>query len=375
MAISFIQPIQENKLRMAFNNDVIRFKSDSVLVPAFAVITGLTGIAPRLYPAPDGTFFINLMPYVSSLINTRSFNDTLQPDINGSNPNSFIYAFSDGTILQASVKFSITFADGTIESVTQSLTWLAAVQQIESYVLLDKTKTYALAPLKIGTADRNMIKYWQGYPFDIPFYSPGTSITIKNETNLLDATFTTPTPAFRLVLSNGDDDETLENILPLADGFNKLKIDSRQCEFVINKVPYKCGMYLKWINPMGGYSYWLFEETHSIDRSSKQLGELDRDINGLEYAFNRAAQIGKDSQDTIRIVAELLTDNERRTVETILDSPKIYLFTGQPYSRNDFRNWVEVTLKTTSARIKNAKRPITNFALDIELPQRYTQTL
>jgi hypothetical protein len=206
----------------------------------------------------------------------------------------------------------VTLIDGTSQSVTTSLAWLSGVQQLESYIPMDKTKSYILAPFRKDTSDRYLLKYWQGYPFDIPFYSPGTSITIKNETNLLSATFTTPTPAFRLVLSNGDDDETLENVLPLADGYNKIKVIDKQCEATINKVPYKCGMYLKWLNPMGGYSYWLFEETHSIDRNSKQLGELDRDNSSPEYAFNRAAQIGKDSQDTMRIVAELLTDNERR---------------------------------------------------------------
>lgn len=135
------------------------------------------------------------------------------------------------------------------------------------------------------------------------------------------------------------------------------------------------GVYLKWLNKYGGYNYWLFENTYSIDRSTKYTGELDRDFANLEQMYGRTSQIGKESQDSMKIIAEMLNDDERRIVEGILDSPKIYLFTGKPFSRNGNRNWIEVSLKTTNARIKNSKQPLTSFSLDIELPQRFTQTL
>jgi hypothetical protein len=184
-----------------------------------------------------------------------------------------------------------------------------------------------------------------------------------------------------MVFSNGDDDETLEDILPLAEGYNTLRVMQLDTEadtdkFIsLHKVPYKQGVYLKWLNALGGYSYWLFEDTYSIDRSTKQLGELDRDNDNLEDTFGRSIQIGKESQDSLKIIAELLTEDERRIVEGILDSPKIYLFTGKPFAQNGYRDWIEVSLKTTSARIKNPRQPLTNFTFDIELPMRYTQTL
>ena len=134
-------------------------------------------------------------------------------------------------------------------------------------------------------------------------------------------------------------------------------------------------MYFKWLNKYGGYSYWLFENTWSLDRSSKYTGELDRDTANLDEMFARTAQLGKESQDTIKVVAEHLNEEERGIVEGLVDSPKIYLFKGRPFSRSSARDWIEVTLKNTNVRLKNARQPLVNFAFDFELPIRYTQTL
>jgi hypothetical protein len=203
------------------------------------------------------------------------------------------------------------------------------------------------------------------------------NFSIVNETNAIAQSFQRKGNITRLVFSDGDSDETLETVLPLSDGINRLKISVQQQQkwAIVEKVPYRCGVYLKWLNAFGTYSYWLFEDTYSIDRASKYLGEVGNDNANLEDSFSRSLQIGKESQDTMKIIAELLTEDERSIVEGILDSPKIYLFTGKPFARNSYRDWIEVTLKTGNARIKNPKQPLTNFTFDIELPVRYTQTL
>ncbi|KGO85728.1 hypothetical protein Q765_15020 [Flavobacterium rivuli WB 3.3-2 = DSM 21788] len=384
MSIIFTKPIEETKLRLAYNNDVIRFYSDNTLAAKFCTIMGSNASANvnvTLYPAPDGSFFFNFKPYVSALINTRNFEDTLQPVLDRTNPDTFIYNATAGTLLQMDVSITITFSNDSTQNVTHTLTWLAGAAQPGNYTPLSNNSMYILSPLAKAAGNGWHIKYWQGYPFDVSVYSPNAVFRVNNTTNLLSQQFTVPGLVFRMVLSDGDDDETLEDVLPLADGHNSLHIlgaaePSQNDVFItLDKVPYKSGIYLKWLNALGGYSYWLFEDTCSIDRSTKQLGELDRDNDNPEDSFGRTIQIGKESSDTLKIVAELLTENERRIVEGILDSPKIYLFTGQPYARNSYRDWVEVSLKTTSARIKNPRQPLTNFTFDVELPVRFTQTL
>lgn len=381
--IQFSTLTDTNALKMAYNNDVARFFSDIAgALPLYCDVTA-TDINIRLYPAPDNTFYFNFRQYVSALINTRNFEDTLETSITSMVPESFIYDASEGAFLFKQVTFKIRLSNNTDDTSIKTMYWIAGVQQLGDHATYSRTGIYVLSPFIKETTNKYYLKYWQGYPFDISFFFiPTRTLRIKNLTNLLTAQFTGTGYVKRLFLSDGRTDVTLEEELPLVEGYNELRImqnvspSASQDKFItLEKVPYKCGVYLKWLNSFGGYSYWLFEHTYSIDRNSKQLGELDRDTFNRADTFTRAIQIGKESQDTIRVVADLLTQDERDVLESIFDSPKIYLFTGAPYSQNDARDWVEISMKTTNGRIKNAKEQMTNFVIDFELPQRYTQTL
>jgi len=378
--ILYEKPINEDKLRMAYNNDVIRFYSDSGLEPMY-VDVAIDLLTIRLYPGPNGRFFFNFKPYVAALINTRNFEDTLSTDLQTPDADTFIYGFSNGTYAQKEVTITITFDDESTETSVNTLSWLAGVEQLGSDIVMMVDENYVLTPFKRETTNQYYLKYWQGYPFDIAFYRPNSVLYLKNETNLIEQEFNNASPVKRLFISDGRTDESLEDVLPMIEGFNSIRVmqveeggeDDKR--IALEKIPYKCGVYFKWLNKYGCYNYWLFEDTASLDRSSKSLGELDRDTANLEDTFARSIQIGKESQDNIRVIAELLNADERLILEGIIDSPKIYLFTGQPYARNDYRDWVEVSLKTSSVRIKNPKQPLNNFVLDFELPVRYTQTL
>ncbi|WP_417368802.1 hypothetical protein [Flavobacterium beibuense] len=379
--IVFKTPIDTTRLRMAYNNDVLSFYDNFLIKPKYCDITlGETPI--RLFPAPDGTFFLNLKPYVTSLINTRNFEDTLSPSIGGINPSAYVKAFTSGTYLQKEIHFTIYFQNDTQTQASYNLTWLAGVNQHTDYYRRSITDYFPLAPSKSNSTQHFYLKYWEGYPFDITMHMPNTQyFTLKNNTTTLSTQMLTRGRVSRLVLSDGRTDETLENVLPLIEGHNELRFkasstDSDNDTFItLEKIPYKKGAYLKWLNSFGGYSYWLFENTYSIDRSTKYMGEIDNDYNNIDRSFGRSIQIGKESIDSYKITAELLSENERRIVEGILESPKVYFFTGKPLSQNNKNNWVEVTLKTGSARVKNPKQPLTNFTFDIELPQRYTISL
>jgi len=394
--IQFVNDIDEAKLRMAYNNDVIRFYSDKALPPLYADVTLTESslilladtdpqvyFSARLYPNPQGQFYINLQPYVAAALNTRNFHDTLQPNIISGSASSFTYSFADGTFLTGNLSISVAHNGESPDTVTKSLAWIAGSQQIDSYTRLAKTNMLLLSPFKKDSAQEYYLKYWQGYPFDISIFNSVGSLIIFNglevfnETNGLARSFSPARNVTRLVFSDGRSDETLETVLPLAEGTNRLRLayNTKQTRAVVEKIPYRNGVYLKWLNALGGYSYWLFEDTYAIDRSTKYNGEIGSDNANVENSIGRTLQIGKTSQDSIKIVAELLTEDERRIVDGILDSPKIYLFTGKPFSQNSYRNWAEVTLKTGSARLKNFKQPLTNFSFDIELPVRYTQSL
>lgn len=386
--IKFVNDIEKDRLRMAYNNDTLRFYSNSPKAVRYADVACIEDLlviegenpaeyfSARLYPNPTGQFYINLQPYVAALLNTRNFEDTLKPNLIAASTSSFTYPFSAGTFFAATVKITVYFEDGTYEIASNPLAWLAGVQQIERNALT------VLSPTLKNNGYESYLKYWQGYPFDFGMlYYTGIAFfrnfTVANETNLLSATLPHRGAVTRMVLSDGNTDESLETVLPLNEGINKLKITitSKEKWLTLEKVPYRNGVYLKWLNAFGCYSYWLFEDTYAIDRSTKYTGEMAAGNANLSESTTRTLQLGKETQDSMRIIAELLTEEERRIVEGILDSPKIYLFTGQPFAKNSNTDWVEVTLKTSSARIRNPKQPLTNFTFDIELPVRYGQTL
>jgi hypothetical protein len=429
--IVFTKDINANKLRMAYNNDVIRFSSNVATPAQFCDVTIGTATTVRLYPDPNGKFFINFKPYVSALINTNYFEDTLKTALSVTSTSSFVYNMTNSVFMQHNVTLTVTLADLATDVGTYTLSWLAGVQQWDNAASYTVNDLLVLSPPDKDAANSYFIKYWQGYPFDISVFTSETSLTLHNKTNLLSQQFAFTGYGDRLVFSDGRTDETLEDILPMVEGFNKLElVQSKQTYYppvlqdsivpwfgrdlnyvarvndtdndidttlmatpgnllgrvrqrtietskfiTLEKVPYHCGVYLKWFNALGGYTYWLFENTYSVDRSTRQLGELANDNANLEDSYGRTLQVGKESQDSIKIIAEMLTPQERTVVEGILDSPKIYLFTGKPFSRNSNQDWIEVTLKTTGARLKNPRQPLTTFGFDIELPVRYTQTL
>lgn len=400
--IVFTKDIRQDRLRMAYNNDVIRFYSDFSAIPKYCDVrlVGISGFAPnidiRLYPDPNYQFMFNFKEYVAALINTNAFDDTITPDLSVVNSTTFMYNDSIGRYLQKTIVLKIVFEE-TLDTTTLVLDWIAGAEQPGDFNYFKNTGLLLLSPVKKKARNSYYLKYWQGYPFDITVFSKSERLYLDNKTNLLSASFDVPlpppdSPSFevegiygpvsRLYFSDGRTDESIEDLLPLSPGVNQLVLGQTGVSrpmfdnyITIEKMAYAEGAYFKWLNQYGGYSYWLFENTYAIDRSTKALGEIDRDSSNLEDTFARVAQIGRESQDTIKVVAELLTEEQVRIVQGLLDSPKIYLFTGQPYARNSPHDWIEVVLKTGNARLKNAKHPLTNFAFDFELPARYTQKL
>lgn len=388
MSIVFSTPIDANRVHLAFNNKVIKFSSNTPnLAPKHCDITA-TGINVRLYPAPDNSFFFNFKPYIASLINVNNFQDTLSTDLETNDPDSFI-ASSAGMYISRSVTIAITMSDNSVETTTlNNLKFIAGVEQLGNggFDNFQTSGLYILSPFYRNDKNKVYLKYWEGYPFDIALlYSPG-SLYVKNQSNGLTAQFEVNqiinSYVKRLVFSDGRVDETIENIVPIAEGYNVIRFGKTLAEnptadvyLTLEKVPSTCGVYFKWVNKYGGWSYWLFQSTHAIERSSKSTGSINRDFFNRETSPTRAMELGKESQDTIKVVTDLVTEDERRILEGIFDSPKIYLFTGEPFARAEVNDWIEVTLKTSSARLRNYKQPQINFSLDFELPERYTQTL
>lgn len=385
MAIIFSKDIPVNKLLTAYNNNIVRFYSDSVLIPKTAQITGL-GIDVVLYPHPNGTFYFNFKDDIASEINTKNFADDLAYDLNSLDANTFTYDVANGCYLEGVITFRINFTDTTSETITRNLSFIAGAEQLEDYkrneILFQSNKVIVLSPVADRTNNTTHLKYWEGYPFEFSFYNrefPVSPFTLKNNANGLTYDFNSKSKVTSMFLSDGRTDVTLEDFLPLVIGQNDIQFliggINQNINLNIDKADSDCGVYIKFLNKYGRFNYWLLSKNYFRNRSSKYLAEIENDFNNLEDTTSPTIQTGKSGDENLRGVAKNLNENEKLIFEGIIDSPKIYVFTGERFSKADLTDWMEVRLKTSSFPIKSPNKKLYNYFVEFDLPARNTQTL
>lgn len=99
-------------------------------------------------------------------------------------------------------------------------------------------------------------------------------------------------------------------------------------------------MYIKFLNKYGRFSYWLLSKNNFRNRSSKYLGEIENDFENLEDT-SPTIQIGKAGDEGLKCATEKLNESEKLIFEEIIDSPKIYLFTGERFAKADLTDWMK----------------------------------
>ena len=385
MAIVFTKDISTANLLMAYNNNIIEFYSNTVgKVALNCNITGF-GMNVLIYPKPDGTFFFNLMEWITAAINTKNFADDLVTDLVSGDEMTFTYNVANGCYKEGVLNIQIIFTDLSTESITRSLKFIAGVENLETYkkneIIIADSDYLILSPVADRTNNTNFLKYWEGYPFEFSFFTNffADDFKLKNLTNALDYTFTAKSKVTAMYLSDGRTDVTIEDFLPLVNGMNTLRIehdDILQDQILqIYKEDATCGIYLKWLNKYGRFNYWLFSENHFRSRSSRYGSELANDFHNLPDTISPTLQSEKNSQDDLKLIYERLSLREKIVLEGIIDSPKVFMFTGVRYAKANVNDWVEVNLKTTNFQLTKPQTNIYKFELEIEPPQRYTQSL
>ena len=365
MAILFTTDISQTNILFSHQNNVVVFKSDSVKKALKVEIT-INGEMFVIYPNPLGVFYYNFYQYIQSSVNTKNLADDLNVDLS----TAFIYNSEAGTYLENSIGFKIIFIDSTFEIISKSLKWILGCLQIEDYKS-NPTIFPINAPFILGS---KYVKYFEGYPFDISVYvGVSTKLQITNELNLLFIKTFTPSKVNRIIFSDGNIDSTINDTLSIANGINDLKITSNAINvFLELEKQNNCdGVYLKWLNNLGGWSYWLFEKESRV-RNTKDLGEVQNDYYNPIDTIGPTISIGKTSKDIIKTTTGIISLKEINLLESIIDSPKIYYFKGIPFSKNNFNDWIEVSLKTSSIILKNAKRNNFQFNIELEMPDRNT---
>jgi hypothetical protein len=180
-------------------------------------------------------------------------------------------------------------------------------------------------------------------------------------------TYTNDKRINRIIFSNGNELITLEN------GYNQMLINST--EFYIEQISDACdGHYLKWLNSFGGWNYWLFNKGNDT-LTTKDLGTIFNDYEDVVDTISPYVAIGKTSENNITVRQDNITPQEFLILNDILESPKVYLFTGLQNEVVQLNDWLEVTIKSGAFRVSNAREKMTNLNLTIELPANNTKTL
>jgi hypothetical protein len=68
-------------------------------------------------------------------------------------------------------------------------------------------------------------------------------------------------------------------------------------------------------------------------------------------------------------------NEKRRFLESLFDSPKVYLFTGRSFSKDEPTDWLSVRVLTNDFVVNDYSQRPFDVNMVIELPERNTLTL
>ena len=361
-----IQIIQDVKpIMFAFNNNIFKFNSNSLLIVSYAEITGL-GTTIKLYPI-NGIFTLNLKQYLSVICNIDNFIDT--QDFN------FSLVFPCKTYFENVIIVKVFFTNTTFELLSKNIKYIAGVEQIENYkqnnLLLFEKNQFLFLPL-IKDTEVHYAKYWKDYPFDISILINAdffTGIQIYNNTTNGFIAIITNLKSNRILFDDG------LNFIPITElNFNQgiNNCQSSNSSFIIDYESEPCdGVYIKWFYN-GGYCYWLFSNYFQKNNDYKSIGELKTDFLNIENTFARTTQIGKRTNPSIEVIQDDITEMQLPLIESLLESPKVFIYNGKKnVTKSTALDWTEIRLDTKKATVRNFKQQNVRIGFSFDLPEKY----
>ena len=146
--------------------------------------------------------------------------------------------------------------------------------------------------------------------------------------------------------------------------------DSLFNPFCDYEVIYGCeGQYIKWLNDLGGYSYWLFNPQYKDNIKTKSLGETENNYDSRLTALARVNSRGFQVEKSRRLTSKV-DQLYMREIQSLMYSPEIYLYTGVKGS--GVHSWIKVRISSGSFEVKDSKYNSTDVKLSIDLPELYT---
>ena len=335
-------------LRPIYNNFIFEFYSTVLTTPDNVEIT-IGSYNGKLSPNLDGKFKVNLSNILQALLNTTNFKDTGNLDLlNG------WFKVADN-VFDVNIVLSINKATFSSDTLTIPLRLLLGVKQSEDDDRLDILQL-GFDLFQHKEVNGYSLKYNTGYPFDIPIYQnetlaqPFGYITLTNKTTgNFKIIKVYEYNSYRLIICDGKDDLTTLDLFPLTSGQNKiwLNINNNQSYsvfFDLEKVDFRKGTYLKWMNEFGAWNYWLFNSEREVNNDAKIVGKLNKNIDTLNATTSKEVSMGLNIGQSMKVNSGTVEPKYLSYFRSLFLSPKVYLFTGEPFSQSTPTQWQEVFL-------------------------------
>lgn len=357
------------ELNPAYNDSIIQFSSDTISGATKAILT-IEGMPFLAVPNGNGRFTFNFKDIIKSLINQNRFWDNIVPDLTQA------IVYSDPTItknLNVEIKiFNLTAND----SITKNWLFIRGVEQMPNYHNLSQI----IAPIRVLLPTNNYIdystRYFEGYPFDFSIFglADGDEFWFKNLTTsqTSDVYLSQDDNAKRIFLSDGGHNTTELSYLINSSNLNKLELYVNG-DFVANiniqKIESDCGVYLKFLNSKGGYSYWKFDSIYKGLLNPKTIDDFAGKYDNLQNLTATSHIFGKTATQTFQVNTTFEME-DAPTLSDLTLSPSVWMYLHrEPFHQFQAYNFFEVKVSDTAIPNVDTKNSKNKLSLIITMPE------
>lgn len=351
MAIDFSQEIKG--IYPAYNDSFVTLGSDKEGVYKLGVVAYPSELFEKefeVFSFNEEDFLFNLKEVVKVVFNQYGFNSVdLEEGI-------FFGSFQGAYLLQK-LDFKVYY-EGGVENVSKEFEFYKGVKQVGDFISDNEQRILSYS--KDGVS--NSVTYFEGFPFSFSVLKleEGSVLSVKNK-NTLDKTpdvDVLETNSYKCVVDDGLNNWTNKNILPLITGLNKLELSINgyfKSNINIKKKVKSSGVYLRWFNGEGEFSYFLFNEYYRNVSKSNGLGRVyDTDFKNIGESTGNSKSKGKETFKSKRVKAYFDVE-EYGVLDSLLSSPLIQMYTSEKaFVKGRFIDVdVDGTLNYSNKRNKN----------------------
>lgn len=326
----------------AFNHQYFRFQSDLAFTPANCEVTvedddsGETLVELVLFPDPDGYFLFDTLGIIKTVFSNRvSDNWDYTPGA----------ANDDDRLSRViNIDLSVNFSDDpATDGVTKTVTYVKGFEEADPNLSLSLAVSGTFLQRKEVLTPPTTY-YWNGYPLDVAYINDADDYHI-----------------YRRNVSSGTEDDIDATVVS---------------DLNLVEAPEKKGIYLKWFNNRGGYSYWLFDCVYQTEVDSNSVGSYQKPVINTGIGLLQQLPVLNESWDLGRTFDYSLTVNaffnleDRPVLSSLLYSDEVYFWNNvkganAQDSADFFRR---ISLKKNKVEYNNKQ---SRFQVELELKSNF----